>query len=373
MNPVDLVTATILIADDTPENLRVLTRMLQDQGFKVRPALEGETALESARQAPPDLILLDIMMPGMDGFQVCQQLKQEERTGSIPVLFISALEDVLDKVKAFQVGGVDYITKPFQLEEVLARVKTHLTLDRLRRHNQELHRLKDEMLRIVSHDLKNPLAAIQSSAELLIGVPGLRQDPAQLLDSLSRIQRNAVYSTALVTDLLSLAEIEAGVRLHLQRITLLPLLKHQIANLAQLAQQKQITLQLDCPDEALTLEADPLRLEQVINNLLSNGIKYTPENGSVTLSAHSEKDQIRIQVKDTGFGIPASDLPRIFDQFYRVDRASHQSVKGTGLGLSIVQRIVHQHQGKIWVESKVGEGTVFTVQLPRDRSLGTIG
>ena len=158
---------SVIVVDDVPENLRLLIQMLSDEGYHVRTAPSGELALQSIQKSPPDLILLDILMPGMDGYEVCRQLKLNDSLKDIPVIFISALNEVFDKVEAFAIGGVDYITKPFQMEEVLARVQTHLSLRKMRQQLEEQNRELEAFSHTVAHDLKSPLATMAGSLQLI--------------------------------------------------------------------------------------------------------------------------------------------------------------------------------------------------------------
>ncbi len=369
--------ANILVVDDTLDNLKVLTAMLARQGYKVRSALNGPTALKSARAVAPDLVLLDINMPEMDGYQVCQELKQDERTRDIPVLFISALDATDDKVRAFQVGGVDYITKPFQFEEVAARVETHLMLYRQRQeiqalrakerqHFEELDAMKDRMILMVSHDLKNPLSAVLGYTELLqMDIDSM--DTMQMQFSLKNIQLGARRMYTLIDDLLDLGKIEHGLALNVAPLVLLHFIQECLDQIRILAMQKRIDLTCSAPAD-LSVEADHDRLHQVINNLLSNALKYTPEGGRIEVMAERVEDEIIIRVKDSGPGIPAKHLPHLFDKFYRVDDFDHQAVEGTGLGLAIARAIVEQHRGRIWAESTPGAGSTFSIALPRRAS-----
>lgn len=354
--------ADILIVDDTPANLDVLSTMLTRHGYKVRPALSGALALKAAQSVPPDLILLDILMPGMDGYMVCEQLKEMEATRDIPVIFISALDDVRDKVKAFQSGGVDYITKPFQLREVLARIENHLTLDRLHKQVQTLSALKDQMIRTVSHDLVVPLDIVRHCVQSVLTSDSLQGDGT------SRSQLETAFTAVdqmhrLVTGLLDLAKIESGLNLKLKTLTLAELISDPIQTYRIPAEQKQVTLQFLSPPP-VSVTVDPERIVQVLNNLLSNAIKYTPNGGTVTVTARQEKGQVILSIQDSGIGIPATDLPRIFDRFHRVENETHSEIQGTGLGLSIAKAIIDQHRGRIWAESEIGQGTKMYVSLP---------
>lgn len=356
--------ADILIVDDTPVNLTVLSTMLSDNGYRVRPAISGELALKAARKSLPDLILLDIRMPGMDGIAVCKALKADKLTCDIPVIFISALDDIADKVSAFQVGGVDYITKPFHFEEVLARVQSQLTLLYQRQQIIALSALKDQLLRMAAHDLKNPLQVIIGYADFLLNNIDLNSDPDKIQEYITRIAKSASHMQSLITDLLDLTHIEDGLQLATEALSLDSFLHEQISEFTLLAEQKRIALHYTRPADDLVVLADPHRLAQVVNNLVANAMKYTLEGGTVTITAARQDNRCAIQVADTGLGIPAEDLPHIFDRFYRGRSKAHQAVEGTGLGLSIAKAIVDQHGGQLSVESTPGQGSTFSVILP---------
>jgi two-component system, sensor histidine kinase and response regulator len=366
---------TILIVDDTPANLDLLGAMLADEGYDVRPAINGQVALMAVRASLPDLILLDINMPGKNGYEVCQELKADEQTAEVPIIFLSALDEIADKVRAFQVGGVDYITKPFQFEEVLARVENQLTLyrqrreieelrEKERRYFEELNKMKDQFVNTVSHDLKNPINNIMGYAEMLLE----DEDPIDDLDEIRDIVARILYSSqqmyALVTDLLDLAKIEAGMALTLNPVPLNKFLDEHVKDFELLARHKQIKLIYSPPETEIIVTIDSSRLGQVLSNLLSNAIKYTPEAGEVEIVTEIDGDYILIRIVDTGLGIPTEDVPHLFDKFYRVRREEHLTSEGTGLGLSIAKAIVEKHSGKIWAESELGAGSVFNIALP---------
>ncbi len=363
--------ADILIVDDTPDNLRILTSMLQAHGYRVRPAINGQIALTAVGQTQPDLILLDIMMPGMTGYEVCERLKIDPHTRDIPIIFISALDDTLDKVKAFEIGAIDYIAKPFQIEEVLARIENHLTLYKQRQEIARLNEFKDLLLRTVSHDLKNPITNIIGYSELLLEhaeqkVSDNCQNHAQSLTILNRIAQTANHMHQLVTRLLDLSALEeGGADLQLSLVSLSELLTRQVLDFDLSIQQKQIRLETAWPESGVIIEADEHWLGEVFSNLLGNAVKYTPQGGTVHLAAKFEpyKDDMQIIVADNGIGIPAEALPHIFERFYRVE--AHRDYAGSGLGLSIVKAIVTRHGGHIKVESELNKGTTFTVTLPR--------
>ncbi|MBN2302832.1 MAG: hybrid sensor histidine kinase/response regulator [Anaerolineae bacterium] len=366
----------ILIVDDTPANLSLLADILSTSGYTVTEALDGPAALEIVHTTPPDLILLDIWMPGMDGYQVCQHLKNDESTHDIPVIFISALSDVDGIVRAFDVGGVDYITKPVKMKEVLARVASQLTLVHQRRQIVELREqdrqyfksldnMKNEFIRMATHDLRNPLNIITGYADLLKEVTVAEKDAYILERAIEGVESSVDKMRTLVTDLLDLIQVEMRTDLTLVPVRLASFLEICLSGFYLVATAKHVQLLYDPPDPELTLNLDSSRMERVVDNLVSNAIKYTPPGGEVKVTLQADNDHVILLFSDTGLGIPAEDIPHLFDAFYRVKLESHWQQEGTGLGLSVVKAVVEQHGGEVSVESELGEGSVFKVKLPK--------
>ncbi|MCF2150451.1 ATP-binding protein [Desmonostoc muscorum LEGE 12446] len=500
--------ADILVIDDTPENLNLLSAMLTEQGYKVRSVTKGSTGLRGANAVPPDLILLDVNMPEMNGYEVCQNLKANDRTREIPVIFISALGDVLDKIKAFAVGGVDYITKPFQLEEVLARIENHLTIRQLQQqlqaqnqqlqqeidnrtkaeekftkvfrsspnpiaiatvsearfldvnpsflrisgysleevightateldlgkntvafaqkiqllpktgslYNQELEfstksgevkiilisielidlagvpcallivnditerkRLENEFISLVSHELRTPLTSTMGALDLLgSGQLGTLTQQGQKV--LSIATTNTERLIRLVNDILDLERMKSGkIFMRQAKCNVADLLITATEAMQAMADKLQVQLILN----PLTIElwADADRLLQTLTNLLSNAIKFSEPGDRVWIGAilseyktvESQENQhsltsspnyVLITIQDEGRGIPEDKLQIIFERFQQVDASDSRNKGGTGLGLAICRNIVQQHNGKIWVQSILGEGSTFYVLLP---------
>ncbi|MEH2121562.1 hybrid sensor histidine kinase/response regulator [Nostoc sp.] len=502
--------ADILVIDDTPENLNLLSAMLTQQGYKVRSVTKGSTGLRGANAVPPDLILLDINMPEMNGYQVCEHLKANDRTREIPVIFISALDEVLDKVKAFAVGGVDYITKPLQLEEVLARIENHLMIWKLQKQLQvqnerlqqeisdrakaeekfakafrsspnpiaiatvsegrfidvnpsflrmsgycleevightaseldlskdkealtqtiqllpnteslynlefefytkslevkiillsielidlagvqcallianditERKRLENEFISLVSHELRTPLTSTMGALDLLAAA-----QLGTLTEQGQKILRIATTNTErlirLVNDILDLERMKFG-KIFMRKVKcnaadVLTMATEEMQAMADKLQVKLIVHPL-----AIELWADPDRLVQTLTNLLSNAIKFSKPGDTVWISATlTEHNSIELgknehsltkdtllpnclfTIQDQGRGIPKDKLQMIFERFQQVDASDSRNKGGTGLGLAICRNIVQQHDGKIWVESILGEGSTFYVLLP---------
>lgn len=364
---------TILIVDDNPANLQTLSKELLSKGYSVRAVPNGELALQSARTSKPELILLDILMPEMNGFEVCKILKDDPDLADVPVIFISALNETVDKVTGFRIGGVDYITKPFQFEEVLVRVETQLTLYRQRleiqrRHEQDilyserLNSLKDDIINMTSHDLKNPLASVMLSLDLLRRHG--RTDDEDGVRYLSNIEYSINQMSKLISDLLDIAKIETGRAVHPAPVEVAPFVERLVGEFRFRAVQDGVLVSAEPVKPDLIALFDPDRMWQVLSNLLSNAVKYSDKGGTVILATDIRDDEIIFSVEDKGLGIPEETLPNLFDRFYRVESDAHRNREGTGLGLYIAKSIVDQHDGRIWVESKVNEGSTFYVALP---------
>lgn len=380
-SPLSEVKGNILIVDDTPNNLRLLSSMLIKQGYEVRSAISGPVALMAVRTVPLDLILLDVNMPKMNGYEVCEQLKADEQTRDIPVVFLSALGEALDKVQAFQVGGIDYITKPFQVEEVLARVETHLTLRRMQielqqakaealnalHQEQELNRLKSEFVSMISHDFRTPLTSIQGFAELL-RYGGDRLTPEVRERYFDKVNAAVDQMLYLLDDVLLIGRIEAGKADFNPVATDLEKFCRDICESIQFSDNSKHVIQFSYAGDCKHLLIDPILIRRTLTNILSNSIKYSPDHSKITfdLACH---DQIEFQIRDQGIGIPADNQPNLFKSFYRCSNVGQ--IQGTGLGLAVVKRCVEAHQGQIHLESQEGQGTLVTVTLPIWRSSET--
>jgi signal transduction histidine kinase len=361
------VPATILVVDDTPANLRLLTTMLRDGGYKVRPVPSGEMALRVVEAKAPDLILLDINMPEMDGYEVCRRLKTDPRWRDIPVLFISALTDTADKIRAFQAGGVDYVGKPFQFEEVDARVRTHLELRRkslaleenLAR-LQEMERLRDTLTHMIAHDMRSPLLALQMSVDLLgDSIPHGDAEAALLL---STAKRGAAQVVEMVSQMIDVSRLESG-KLELKRepADLAAIARESLATLRPLAAER--TLLLEAP-AAVPAEVDQDLLRRVAVNLIANAIKFTVPAGTIIVTVHLADGRPRLAVTDDGPGIPPEQHECIFEKFGQTEAGARRG--GSGLGLTFCKMVIEAHGGTIGLDSALGRGTTFWFTLPTD-------
>ncbi|MBI4860261.1 MAG: hybrid sensor histidine kinase/response regulator [Candidatus Riflebacteria bacterium] len=359
----------ILVVDDTPANLQLLTGMLKERGYRVRPVPSGRLALQAAGNNPPDLILLDINMPEMNGFEVCERLKATETLREIPVIFISALSEALDKVKAFSVGAVDYVTKPFHFEEVEARVATHLELCRKRRQLQQsyeklrgLEELRDSLVHMIVHDLRSPLACIKGYLQILKDF----DETALSADGRDCVQKALNGTNTLiemVSSLLDVSKMEAGqMTLHRTECELASLTREVLARLEPLRGKREFSLEVG--GEPLVTLADRELVLRVIQNLLSNALRFTPPDGKISVSLSTCEARMRVSVKDTGQGIPAEFHTKIFEKFGQVESRENRQKHTTGLGLTFCKLVVEAHGGRIGVESEVGRGSTFWFELP---------
>ncbi|VXD21789.1 response regulator [Planktothrix paucivesiculata] len=365
----------ILIVDDTPDNLRLLSKTLSEQGYEVQCAINGNLALMAVKHEPPDLILLDIKMPEMDGYEVCKRLKNQAETAEIPVIFLSALDDVFDKVKAFNVGGADYITKPFQVEEVFARIENQLTICRLQQQlqtknikleqlNQELQRSNrelEEFAYIVSHDLQQPLQTITGFAELLLALKSEINLEEEAEEYVTPILEEGIRMQELIQNLLEYSRVGTKKR-HFEITNCQEILRKSLGHLHSAIEESCAII----THETLpTLRADRIQLGQLFQNLIGNGIKYQRPNiqPKIVISVQEKPEEWLFRVEDNGIGIKPENFDRIFQVFQRLH--TYQDYPGSGVGLAICKKIVERHQGKIWLESEWGIGTTFHFTLPK--------
>lgn len=370
----------ILVIEDNPGTLKVLFELLTQAEYEVLVATDGDKALTAAEEGQPDLILLDVMLAGMDGFEICRRLKTSEITQAIPVIFMTALTKTLDKVKGFELGAVDYITKPFEPEEVLVRIKTHLTIQQLQHdlkenndalqasleRERELSMLKSRLISIASHEFRTPLSTILFSKSLLkrYAKKIANQDIAQEIGiECDSIEQSVKQMTTILDEVLLITKAEAGkVPFAPNMIDVTELFRKVVEKFTALTRDSH-TIVFAKPEEHIHLLADPKLMDSILSNLLSNAIKYSPQGGTVRCDLFQKNGAVLFSVHDEGIGIPETDQSHLFEAFHRGDNVSH--IQGTGLGLSIVKQFVELHGGSIEVQSELNRGSTFTVVLPR--------
>jgi signal transduction histidine kinase len=360
----NVLKGTILIVEDNEANRGLLATLLQRSGHTVIMAENGVEALKLMREQNPDVVLLDIMMPKMDGYQVLDNMKQDPELRDMPVLVISAVDDMDSVVKCIELGADDYLYKPIKRILLTARVEACLAKRHWRQRElerlTELNSLKDQFVRTVSHELKNPIMMIMGFVEILSEMTA--EEIAESKDYLERIGHHTQQMQDLIEDLLDLSKLETGPVLTFVDTPLSDLLNGGVESFKLVAERKNIKIECAPILQEISLHIDVERIRRVLQNLLSNAVKYTNESGSIKLTAEIADNEVVVCIADTGSGIPEEDIAQIFDQFYRVDR--HREIEGTGLGLAIVKAIIEQHKGKIWVESVLDEGSRFYFSLP---------
>ncbi|MBN1887031.1 MAG: response regulator [Thermoflexales bacterium] len=386
----------ILIVDDEQVGRDSLQVSLTAQGYELAFAASGAEALATAAELSPDLILLDVMMPGMDGFEVCRRLRADPHLAEVPILLITALDDRESRLQGLEAGADDFLSKPFDRTELRARVRTITRLDRYRRllvertqreRAEEAERLKDQFISNVSHELRTPLSIItllSGNLDTLYGQLAENKRRQMIRD----IRRHAQTLDDMIGKVLDISRIEnKRILIEQQRVDLAQLARQEAEQLLPLAQRKSLTLNVT-GDQELGVQANESQLRQVISNLLSNAIKYTPDGGQITcecrlhtaaegVAGASEKADpaewpdaadlpagrwAALRVSDTGVGIGLEHLPHLFERFYRVQ--AQGVIPGAGLGLSIVKELVELHGGRIAVASTPGRGSVFAVYVP---------
>ena len=349
--------ARVLVIDDTPSNIALLFEYLKAYDVEVLVTQDGASGVELAESEQPDIILLDIMMPGMDGFETCTVLKENPRTRDIPVLFLSALTETVDKVRGFRSGGVDYITKPVEREEMVARIRAHLTIRNQRR---SLMRF----FSIVSHDLRSPFNSLITATKYVAeNVDSF--GPAELKGVMTSLYESSSRTLKFAENLLTWARLQnQSLQPREKRIAVGDVVKDVVGLLGPEASAKEIELVDETDTSVVWADTDMLHL--IIRNLVSNAIKFTPRGGRITVGSSRGEGTVHITVNDTGVGIPPEAISDIFNIHRKTTSLGTEQEKGSGLGLLLCKEMVERSRGTIDVQSTTGVGSTFTVSLPEE-------
>lgn len=363
------VTGRVLVVDDQDPNRLLLRDLLEAQGHEVIEAIDGSEALQQVATTAPDVVLLDIGMPGMDGFEVCRRIKSEPTTASIPVLLVTALSQRDQRLLGIGAGANDYITKPIDKSDLTLRVRNAIRMHQLYveveqqyRRLERLERLRDSLVHMIVHDLRSPLAGIRAYLDLL-KLDGAGRLDHEMTQSIDEARKVAVEMTEMVSDLLDVSRLEAGkMPLELALSDIGVIATDAVTGIGAAA--RRVSLQIERPSERLRALVDPSVIRRVIANLVGNAIKFTPSTGRIRVSVQGSEGQVRVSVNDSGPGIPAEFHDKIFEKFGQVEAARHGAKHSSGLGLTFCKFAVEAHGGTIGVESTVGQGSTFSFVLP---------
>lgn len=351
--------ADILIVDDSPEHIEAVAHVLRNNGFRARVAPNGKRALSLLRRKAPDLILLDVFMPEMDGFEVCRIIRSDAQTASIPIIFFTAADDEDSIRKAFELGAQDYVTKPFKPSELLARTRAHIQIRRQAAALESAYNELDSFSYTVAHDLKAPLLSMQKLTDYL------SEDYAEKLDADGRELVDLIHGksgemVAMVNRLLEFSSL-SGMELRKEPLRLEPLFQDVFHALMQLQQPRNVTFQVEPLPPVL---ADRMMMRLLVTNVLSNALKYTRQRkkAAISVTGTGNSGFVTIVVRDNGAGFDMRYASKLFKVFQRLHAQSE--FEGTGAGLAIVQRIAQRHGGTVWMTGKVNCGAAFFMRLP---------
>lgn len=351
----------VLVVDDQPSGAEALGVLLEQAGYEIRIARGGQQALDCAAESTPDLVLLDVMMPGMDGFETCERLHRIPGLADLPVIFLTGSSERTTIAKAFNTGAMDYVTKPFVLEELLARVKTHADLKRSRDRLGHMLREREEITHVVAHDLKNPLTGVLFAAQSL-------KRPGQSAARLAELAEEIADNTRIALEFIQrfLASGAEGQRLRqfsARRVDLLSLAHKTAQALRTAAEAHEVELQVD--GEGAEAGVDPDVTRNVLQNLISNAMQYSPRGGTVEIQiAKLPSGFAQCRVMDRGPGIPEHDQAKLFTRFLSLASARSRAQYSSGLGLAIAKHDVTRMGGYLWYESREGGGSIFGFDLP---------
>ncbi len=358
----------VLIVDDNPANIQVVGNHLVQNNIDISMATDGNKAIIAAKAKTPDLILLDIMMPEVDGYQVARQLKADPQTKDIPIIFLTAKNTTEDVIKGFSMGAVDYIVKPFNSSELLVRVHNHLELKKYRdlvlAKNLQLENLnleKNELLGIAAHDLKNPIYNISMLAKVILEEELEKEEIAEFAGDIVKTSEKMLD---LIKNLLDINAIEEGrIKICIEDTNLDELIKTSMKIYKDRAAAKSIELNYENLSKDSKAKADSNAMHQVLDNLISNAIKYSPLEKSIYISLFDSGEEIICSIKDEGPGLDEKDKSKLFQKFSKLSPQPTAGEHSTGLGLSIVKKYLDLMNGSIEVETELGMGCNFIVKL----------
>jgi two-component system sensor histidine kinase/response regulator len=354
---------TILIVDDNPMNLLLTSHVLENEGYATLTADDGRAALKELEKQTPSLILLDVMMPEMDGYEVCRLINANEEWTEIPIIFLTANAQTENLVEGFKAGGVDYITKPFKGEELLVRVKNHLELADSKKMIVEMNKSRDKLYSIIAHDIRSPLSGILQTVDA-IDQGYFDPNSDDFRELIHHLKIRTKETSTLLTSLLQWTRLQSEeIQLDLKQNDISVVIKSCIQLLEANAHDKDIRLIYEDTLPGVCIY-DEVSMHTVIRNIISNAIKFTPISGSITIRINQTGTELQISIQDTGIGMSDEVIKTIFERNQHFSSSGTANEQGTGLGLMLVKDFVKKNNGQIMVNSSIGQGTIFTISLP---------
>lgn len=356
--------ASLLVVDDNEDIRDMISRRIRRHGYEVNAAESGHEALEMLRRRDYDLIVLDVMMPGLSGFEVLKQIRQTYSMADLPIIMATARDQSADIVTAFELGANDYVTKPLDFQVVLARIQIHLSLKRLAE-------ARDQFVRIASHDLKNPLSVILASAKILENdaaiASSLNSQGHQLIEM---ILRNAARMQEFIEDFLDFQAVKDGqLKLELGATDVNMVAEEAVRNNLEYARRKGIEFVVDLSPEVPLINADRARLAQVAHNLVSNAVKFCPEGASAVVRTRVSGDGVAFEISDSGPGLTDEDMKQVFRMYARLSNKPTGGETSSGLGLAISKYMIDLHGGEIGAANNPAGGATFWFRVPLSREM----
>jgi two-component system sensor histidine kinase/response regulator len=356
----------LLVVDDQEADVATLRSTLQDLGFEITHASTGAQALTCMGAQLPDLVLLDLTLPDMDGFEICKQIQQHAGWSDIPIIFLSRSDDKNLIARALESGGVDYLVKPLHKAELLSRVRTQLMLKTTRDHLKQLAKDKEELMGMISHHLQNRLSGMEMSAQLLLDRVKSKTDPRTSLLA-ENIRSTTSQMHAFIKALLANATADRGIAIKMEPVHFSQAAGRALARYEDAARTKELVLRAQLPDDGIYIHADPGALDQVFDNLLSNAVKFSPPGREISVRLERVNSHAECRIQDQGPGFTSEDTTRLFHRYARLSARPTGGEPSTGLGLSIAKKLVDAMQGELSCLSEPGRGATFILSFPVKR------
>ena len=356
-------TKSILIVDDNPMNLLLTSKVLENNGYLTKTAMDGKSALLEIEKEIPSLILLDVMMPEMDGFEACRIINRNEKWQEIPIIFLTANAQTENLIEGFEAGGVDYITKPFKSEELLVRVKNHLELAESKKIILEMNKSRDKLYSIIAHDIRSPLSGILQTID---AIDQGYFDPASddFKEIIHHLRIRTKDTSTLLSSLLQWTRLQnENILLQFKETNIFTIINSCIQLLEANAIEKNIRISNNIQED-IEAWCDEVSIHTIFRNIISNAIKFTAHNGHINITAVKTASEVIICISDDGVGMSPETIQLIFEENQHYSSSGTANEQGTGLGLMLVKDFIKKNNGKIDIVSKIGEGTSFSVILP---------